>query len=92
MIIFSTISSRLYTFVQTGLITIEQLRPYLIYWLNILTGERPAKSRELVEHFWCYIDFYDFGNVRELCQRFGYKKLPTKRTEEIGSRVSPDIQ
>jgi hypothetical protein len=84
--------SRLYIFVQADLVTIEQLRPYLIYWLDILTGKRPAKPRELVEQLWCYIDFYDFGNVRELCQAFGYMNLPPKRTAEIGARVSPAIQ
>jgi hypothetical protein len=83
--------SHLYIFVQADLVTIEHLRPYLTYWLDILTGTRPAKPRKLVEQLWCYIDFYDFGNVRELCQAFGYINLPPKKTAAAGARVSPEI-
>jgi hypothetical protein len=78
---------RLNTFVEARLITVEQLRPYLRYWLDILTGGRAAKPRELIEQFWIYIDFYDFGGVRELCERFGYTSLPPRAARESGVRV-----
>lgn len=61
-------------YIETKLIKIEDLRPYLEYWLIILANPQISKRNPyLMNKIWEYIDKYAQDDVRSLVYRFGFK-------------------
>lgn len=63
-------------YVSAGLVSIEDVRPYLDYWVRNIArpsaGLPSARLRQL--HF--YIQHYQFTDVRQLIEAFGFSLLP----------------
>lgn len=60
-------------YVETGLIKIKDIKPYLIYWIEILADmENKRKSAEVRAQMWKYIDEYGFFKVRSFCEKMDY--------------------
>jgi hypothetical protein len=62
---------------QARLVTVEQLRPYLGYWIDDLsteTGDAPDCAWECV--LLTYVDFYHFHGVQALFEAFGTPVTP----------------
>jgi hypothetical protein len=61
-------------YVETKLIKIEDLKPYLEYWLIILANPQKSKRNPyLMKKIWAYIDKYGQTDVRNLVTRFGFE-------------------
>ena len=64
-------------YIQSGLVDVNDVRPYLDYWVEItgkLEGDR--KPLEVKESLWRYIPAYDYRGVQRLFTRFGYDIRP----------------
>lgn len=61
-------------YIEVGLITEDDLQPFLGYWLDILgdasSGRKPGP---LVRTIWRYLDCYQFTGVIRLLERSGYE-------------------
>ena len=69
---------RLSGHVQNGLINIEQLRPYLQYWINdIHATEKDENDAAWSAALLTYIAFYRFNGVQRLFRAFGRNIDPT---------------
>lgn len=75
--IFDTLFDKLSTFenyIETGLINVKDIKPYLIYWIKIIAdNQNDRKPKEVRTQIWKYIDEYGYDNVRVLCNKFGFK-------------------
>jgi hypothetical protein len=61
-------------YIEAGLIKTKDLKPYLIYWINILADPmNERKKKEVRAQIWKYIDEYGYHELRKLCRRFGFK-------------------
>jgi hypothetical protein len=59
-------------YIETGLITKDDLWHYLKYWLNILGNPESGKrSKTVMKQIWAYIDHFNYTDVRDLIQKFG---------------------
>ncbi len=60
-------------FAKTGLITYDEMKPYLIYQISIIADRNNLrKSQEFRRGLWDYINYYKYNDVRELCENLGY--------------------
>ena len=58
-------------YVETNLIQLKDLIPYLGYWMNILANPNISKrNKYLMNRIWQYIDKYSQDDVRKLANRF----------------------
>jgi hypothetical protein len=64
------------TFIQSGLLTQQELHHYLEYWMDALAGKR-GLDRSMLTQFWRFVDFYGYAKARNLVQRYH----PTLATE-----------
>lgn len=61
-------------YIDTKLITLEDLKPYLKYWINILGNPNSGKrSRTVMKQLWAFIDYFEYDEVRSLVNRFGFE-------------------
>lgn len=59
-------------YVETKLITLDDLRPYLGYWMDVLANPNKSKrNKPLMNQIWQYIDKYSQDDVRKLAVSFG---------------------
>ena len=64
------------SYIETKLVTADDLKPYLIYWIQILADANNNKKPEKVrEQIWKYIDASGFEPLRIFCSKFGYKDI-----------------
>jgi hypothetical protein len=64
-------------FIEEGLISYDELRPYLAYWMQLIGNKKFGRKRpEYIERLWIYIDEYGFRGVQLLSARFGYRIRP----------------
>lgn len=62
-----------YQYTQSGLISTEDLKPYLTYWIQLIGDKNNGrKSPELWTQLWQYIEQYGYPDIQKLCQAFGY--------------------
>lgn len=60
-------------FIETKLIEVKDIKPYLIYWIEIIANSSNArKEKKVRDQIWTYINEYGYTNVKSLCERFGY--------------------
>ena len=63
-------------YIDTKLITVKDIKPYLHYWIDILANpENTQKTDATRNRMWDYIDKYGYKGVRSLCAKFGYKNF-----------------
>lgn len=60
-------------FINTGLITEKDLKPYLIYWLELIGKlDNGRKSNTLILQIWKYINLYENTDVINLFKRYDF--------------------
>ena len=60
-------------YIQTGLIETKDIKPYLIYWINIIADEtNERKDNDLREQMWRYIKEYNYIDFISICKKFGF--------------------
>ncbi len=60
-------------YLKSKLITANDLKPYIIYWIEIIgdtNNDRKSKSVRL--QLWRYINYYQYDSVIELCKNYGF--------------------
>jgi len=63
---------RFENFIEVGLIDVEDVRPYLSYWIERISGRHPdSRDQARLQQLWCYVDAYEFKGVQRLVARFG---------------------
>ena len=78
---------RFQVFVESGLVSTQELQPYLRYWIRLIGDDQknPRKEPHVVRRLWVYIDEYGYKRVQKLCLAFGFDitpgKLDRKRVE-----------
>jgi hypothetical protein len=69
-------------FIEAGLITAEDVRPYIEYWVKVLSGQKGGIVRSMVlQRFWEYVDYYDQSPVRSLLSRYAILPSTLDRTQ-----------
>lgn len=63
---------RFENFIKAGLVSEEEFKPYLVYWLKIIArkDKKPIKSLEFHQSLWDFIDSYGYTGVRNLLKRY----------------------
>jgi hypothetical protein len=61
--------SVLHGYVKNGLVTANEIKPYLAFWSKILTGKEGAKSKEFTDRVWKYAEHYGHAGARELAEK-----------------------
>lgn len=60
-------------YLDTNLITLNDLRPYLGYWVNIIGNPQSGKrSNTVLRQIWKFIEYYEYNAVASLVKKFGY--------------------
>jgi hypothetical protein len=58
-------------YIETGLISVNDIKPYLIYWIRILADKQnDRKPVEVRNQIWKYIDEYGYDRIRTFCNKF----------------------
>jgi hypothetical protein len=66
-------------YIKSKLITADELRPYIIYWIRLI-GDREYRregASGFYEQLFTYIHDADYTDVQKLFERYGYRILPT---------------
>ena len=82
---------RLQNFVDARLIYIDELRPYMTYWIELASGQkRGYHHREVFTLFLNYIQAYGFTGAAVLIKGFGFNPVPpeTDVTEAIDKALA----
>jgi hypothetical protein len=70
---------RLENFVEARLISIAELRPYMSYWIRLISGHMPGwHSPDVFTLLLNYIQRYGFDGAQRLIRQFGYDPVPPK--------------
>jgi pimeloyl-ACP methyl ester carboxylesterase len=66
-------------FVDSGLCTASELKPWLLYWLRLIgdAGCRRDGASKVYDQLYNYIHNYGFSGVQRLFERYGYHILPS---------------
>ena len=74
---------RFESYIEAGLISAKELKPYLGYWIEIIANrESKRKPQDFYTSLWSYIDEYDFHGVQRLARRFDRDITPTSEGRE----------
>jgi hypothetical protein len=60
------------SFIEVGLVEPRDLAPYLKYWLELLSGRRNHKSKEVLKALEAYAADYHGGTPNRFMARLGY--------------------
>lgn len=67
------------SYIEAKLVTAEDLRPYLLIWIQILADtDNNRKPEKVKKQIWKYIDTNGYIILREFCSKFGFKEIKTK--------------
>ena len=55
--------NKLIVLCETGLVDEKNLRIYLKYWFDIISGDKRNKPKEFITKLHSYLDFYDYDKV-----------------------------
>lgn len=59
--------------IKSELLTEEDIKPDLIYWIGLMADEKNQLNKPgLRQRLWAYVDRYKFDGVRSLMKRYGY--------------------
>jgi len=63
-------------YIETGLIKIKDIKPYLIYYIQILADTKNDRKSEKVRiQIWKYINEYGYDKVKAFCNKFGFNNI-----------------
>ncbi len=65
---FLSYFERYYQFIEAGLLSEKDLKPYLNYWIETLSTDMEEDVRNVIYH---YINSYGFSGTQQLFKRFG---------------------
>jgi transketolase len=65
-------------FIEAGLISKDELRPYLKYWIKRIGDDMESDVKNTIHH---YINEYGYNGVQELFSEFGQDIIPKTRVE-----------
>jgi hypothetical protein len=66
-------------FIEVGLISSHDVRPYLKYWINVIGNKRSGRKDEaFYDAFWGYIDAYGYTGAQSFLKRFGHDITPAQ--------------
>jgi hypothetical protein len=69
---------RLDNFVEAGLISVSELRPYIFYWIELISGNKEDwHTPEVFALLLNYMKEYDFSGAAKLVQQFGFNSDPS---------------
>ena len=69
---------RLDNFVEAGLISVNELRPYIVYWVELVSGNKKDwHTPEVWALLLNYIKEYEFSGAARLIKRFGFNPDPS---------------
>jgi len=71
-------------FIESGLITAEELKPWLIRWLRLIADRQYKQSdrSKFDDQLYTYIHVAGYEDVEALFQRYGYQILPSPYEED----------
>ncbi len=94
---------RLSAFIEAKLIRIEELAPYLEYWITLMSGKkRDWHTPEFFVLLQNHIQIYEFTKINRLMQHFGHSPVPSEKAvrraiestlsirQESGDRTVPN--
>ena len=59
------------SYIETDLVTVKDLRPYLIFWIQVLADtDNNRKSQKVREQIWKYIDTNGYSVLRDFFRTF----------------------
>ena len=64
--------------IESGLVTPEELKPFIIYWIQLI-GDRRYRRKGgsgFYDQLFHYIHWGGYGGVKELFERYGFKIIP----------------
>lgn len=67
-------------FIESDLVSAEDFKPYLRYWIDVVAEKLPQPTRDSLHH---YILHYEYIGVTKLLGRFGKKIEPARSLEEL---------
>jgi hypothetical protein len=68
--VFLTRLDRFANFIMAGLISPDELRPFIIYWINAITENKYVEDVVWRYTLLTYINFYDYSGVKYLLDRY----------------------
>ncbi|MBN8680458.1 MAG: hypothetical protein J0M29_19690 [Chitinophagales bacterium] len=72
-------------FVETGIVSIEDFKPYLRYWMDAIAYKLPEPSRSVLHH---YILAYEYVGVMKFLARFGREIKPTQSLDILTKEIN----
>ncbi len=66
------------TMIESGLVTPAELKPFIIYWINLI-GDRRYRRKGgsgFYDQLFHYIHWGGYGGVKQLFERYGFKIIP----------------
>ena len=58
---------------ESGMVSEKNLRKFLKYWIDILNGTKKSKSKNLVNQFSKYLEFYEYDKLKKFIAWGCYK-------------------
>ena len=82
---------RLYAFVKANLIRVDELEPYLKYWVEVTAGQKPGRhQKEVFTLLLNYIQRYEFNGATKLIEYFRFNAVPDPAEVQSAVRVGLD--
>ncbi|NEQ43181.1 MAG: lipase family protein [Leptolyngbya sp. SIOISBB] len=80
--------------IQSGLVTAEDLEPYIIYWVRVISDRsyRREGGSAFYDQLFHYIYWAGYDGVQKLFERYGYKILPPPYSTHDFTTIEPDNQ
>lgn len=78
--------------IESGLVTAEEIKPFIIYWINLI-GDRRYRRKGgsgFYDKLFHYIYWAGYGRVQKLFERFGFKILPPPYSTHDFSGIETD--
>lgn len=84
---------RLWNFVEAGLISVDELRPYMDYWIELVSGQKPDwHTPEFFALLLNHIQKYGFLRAAKLIRSFGFNEQPSKEVLAEAIRQTVEIR
>jgi hypothetical protein len=83
-----------WNFIEAGLINTDELRPYMQYWIRLISGQNTDwHTPQFFALLLNYIQVYGFTGAARLIKSFGYNPEPSKAAlDEIQATVAASRQ
>jgi predicted lipase len=78
--------------IESGLVTAEELKPFIIYWVRLI-GDRRYRRKGgsgFYDKLFHYIYWAGYGRVQNLFERYGFKVLPPPYSTHDFSGIESD--